>query len=68
MKNLFKGIGLFAVMLVIPFISAKTITYDNTLPDIQDLKVYENGTIQWTKSSYAYHVRIQNNLSDEYST
>lgn len=68
MKNLFKGIGLFAVMLVIPFISVKAITYDNTLPGIQDLKVYENGTIQWTKSSYAYHVRIQNNLSGEYST
>ena len=68
MKKLFKGIALFAVMLVIPFISAKAITYDNTLPDVQDLKVYENGNIKWNKSTYAFHIRIQNDLSAEYST
>ena len=70
MKERFKRLGVFfiALMIILPLIKVKAVTYDSSIDPVLDLKVYEDGTIVWTRSLYAYGIWVQNDLEEEYHT
>lgn len=59
---------IIAVVIFIPCVSVKAVSYDGTSEPVLDIEVKDDGTITWTRSLYAYGIWIQSDLNDNYYT